>query len=397
MVALTTYLRKTSSGLLKSCFDDLEISLPGEIDWSSPDPALNKAVRAAVQKLDRNATATLVPTIDRLAAMSDEAGELALQGIVTDRVGLAANIGPHDRALWTYLNYPEEFRRAEETRFTDERRRTRTWEGFLTQKGLEVRLDAEAQEAFRTALGAVFTEGVVLVDIFERVRPTFEGVDCKLIQITIYREGWPSSALEFVEGDLVRQPRRPVSEASMTYEPETGVVEIVANNRDARDAILSQFAKNLLATEFLGGRLPRREFSLQVLKSPCKFQTDASDGIESVTLRMLRLMPTDAQGERLVLETTGKGARSIWSMSGDRFGQNDPLRGGWIVTMAKLVVQFHPVGDARRGKSMPLTITMPHGCDLKDQTAREQMIGAKYLRRWGLLVEDRDVDVIEHN
>ena len=46
---------------------------------------------------------------------------------------------------------------------------------------------------------------------------------------------------------------------------------------------------------------------------------------------------------------------------------------------------------------MPLTITMPHGCDLKDQTAREQMIGAKYLRRWGLLVEDRDVDVIEHN
>ena len=32
-----------------------------------------------------------------------------------------------------------------------------------------------------------------------------------------------------------------------------------------------------------------------------------------------------------------------------------------------------------------LTITMPHGCNLKEQTEAEQLIGEKYLRRWGIL------------
>jgi len=32
---------------------------------------------------------------------------------------------------------------------------------------------------------------------------------------------------------------------------------------------------------------------------------------------------------------------------------------------------------------------MPHGCNLKDQTEEEQLIGEKYLRRWGIL---NDVD-----
>ena len=30
---------------------------------------------------------------------------------------------------------------------------------------------------------------------------------------------------------------------------------------------------------------------------------------------------------------------------------------------------------------------MPNGCDLKDQTPEQEMIAAKYQRRWGLLEE----------
>jgi hypothetical protein len=28
---------------------------------------------------------------------------------------------------------------------------------------------------------------------------------------------------------------------------------------------------------------------------------------------------------------------------------------------------------------------MPHGCDLKDRTERERIVGEKYLQRWKLL------------
>ena len=104
-------------------------------------------------------------------------------------------------------------------------------------------------------------------------------------------------------------------------------------------------------------------------------------------------MPIDNVGERVTLECLRKADRTIWSMSAERFGANDPLAGGWVATQAKLSIKFHPKGDAKRGRTLPLTITMPHGCNLKDQTEEEQLIGEKYLRRWGILSGDGGVVV----
>ena len=99
-------------------------------------------------------------------------------------------------------------------------------------------------------------------------------------------------------------------------------------------------------------------------------------------------MPIDTVGERVTLECMRQATRTIWQMAQERFGTNNPLLGGWVVTQAKLTIRFHPEAGSGRGKTLPLTITMPHGCDLKDRTERERMIGDKYLRLWGML---RDV------
>jgi hypothetical protein len=41
-------------------------------------------------------------------------------------------------------------------------------------------------------------------------------------------------------------------------------------------------------------------------------------------------------------------------------------------------------------------VTMPHGCNLKDMTPQERLIGEKYLRVWGILKDDNDQgDVLE--
>jgi hypothetical protein len=125
-----------------------------------------------------------------------------------------------------------------------------------------------------------------------------------------------------------------------------------------------------------------------VLQRPFAFPTDAADGIESVRVNQLRLMPLDSVGERITIESMRQASRTIWDMARERFGANDPLAGGWVATQAKLTIRFHPDAESKRGRTLPLSITMPHGCNLKDQTEREQMIGDKYLRRWGIL---RDV------
>ena len=99
-------------------------------------------------------------------------------------------------------------------------------------------------------------------------------------------------------------------------------------------------------------------------------------------------MPLDTASQRLVLECMKDETGTIWQMSHSRLGANDPLTGGWRVTQVKFTIKFHPVAKESCGKKLPVTITMPHSCDLKDRTERERLIGEKYMTRWGLL---RDV------
>jgi hypothetical protein len=167
-----------------------------------------------------------------------------------------------------------------------------------------------------------------------------------------------------------------------------GVIEVVANDRESREDLVRVFSRDLLSSEFLKEKLPLRAYALDMLMSPFGFETDPADGIEEVRVKHLRLMPMDTTGERVVIECLRGTANTIWKMAEDRFGEANPLLGGWIITQAKLTIRFHPERGSRRGKTVPVTISMPSGCDLKDRTERERMIGDKYMRRWGMV---RDV------
>jgi hypothetical protein len=144
-------------------------------------------------------------------------------------------------------------------------------------------------------------------------------------------------------------------------------------------------ARDLLTTDFREQRIPLRRYDLSVLMRPFSFPTDPADGLESVRVNQLRLMPIDTTAERVTLECMRQSNATIWDMARERFQEANPLSGGWIVTQAKLTIRFHPDTGSRRGRTLPLTITMPHGCDLKDRTERERIVGNKYLRKWGIL------------
>ena len=322
---------------------------------------------------------------ERVSGLADDAGQTALYSVVENRETLDALANGHARALWMFLNAPVLFRRAEEVRYTDERRRGRSWDGFISPPNLDIRRDPASLDAFKASLRAHFGSNNVHVDIFDRCRPTFDGEDSEVVQIAIYREGLPDDFLAFDGATLVRRARRPVYEAALTHEQATGVIEVVASDRESREEIVRLMARDLLGIDYQNEKVPLRRYDLAILLRPFGFPTDPADGIESVEVKQLRLMPIDDVGERVTLECLRKADRTIWSMAADHFGAGDPLAGGWVATQAKLTIKFHPKGDAKRGRTLPLTITMPHGCNLKDQTEEEQLIGEKYLRRWGIL------------
>lgn len=389
MASVTSFIRNMPASSLQAYFDHTGIALPTTVDWTAPEPEVVRVALRAVDEMDDEAKARVLNDAERVSGLADDAGQTALYSVVDDRALLDVLANGHARSLWMFLNRPILFRHAEEVRFTDEKRRGRSWDGFIIEAGCTVSRDPVAIDAFKASLRTRFASAHVHVDVFERVRATFEGEDCDLVQITVYREGLPDDLLAFDDGgSLVRRAYRPVFEAAMTYEPATGVVEVVASDRESRAEMAMFLARDLLGVDFQNEKVPVRRYDLDVLLSPFEFPSDLEDGIERVDVRLLRLMPLDTVGERVTLECMAKAGRTIWSMAEERLGPDNPIDGGWVATQAKLAIKFHPKGDAKRGRTLPLTITMPHGCNLRDQTEEEQLIGEKYLRRWGILADD---------
>ncbi|MEG4644620.1 hypothetical protein VB636_17895 [Paracoccus sp. APAP_BH8] len=389
MTALSAFLRKTPGKALREYFDRPENGLPTEFDWLASDADLSGPLLGAIEKISRVQRDRISNDAERVHALSDEPGQAAIYSVAEAPALLDGLANPHARSLWMFLNAQDRFRHAEEVRFTEDRRRGRMWAGYMTDAGCVVQRDASARQAFVSAIKEFSGAAHAHVDIFDRVRTTHEGDECDLVQVTIYREGRPDDLLRFDDmGSLVRQAYRPVFEAAVTYEPATGGIEVIANDKATRSEIVKATVTNLLGIAFKENRLPLRCYDLSVLLAPYDFPVDPEDGIEGVEVRELRLMPIDDSDFRVTLEKPARADETIWTKAEERFGDRTPLSEGYVVTRAKIAVKLarRPGGDRRR--TLTLTITWPHGCDLKDRTATEQMIGEKYLRRWGILVDD---------
>lgn len=389
MTALSALLRKTPGGALREYFDRPEIGIPTEFDWTVAEAQLSGPLLTAIEEMSRVQRDRVLNDAERVTALADEPGQAALYSTAGDPVLLDSLANAHARSMWILLRAQDHFRHAEEVRYTEDHRRGRMWAGYMTEAGRVVQRDSVTRQAFVSAVKEFSGAANAHVDIFDRVRTTHEGDECDLVQVTIYREGRPDDLLRFDEkGALVRQAYRPVFEAAITYEPATGGIEVVAGDKETRLEIVKAAVTHLLGIEFTENRLPLRRYDLSVLLVPHDFPVDPEDGVEGVEVRELRLMPIDDSSRRVTLENMARADGTIWSMAEEMFDDRTPLRDGFVVTRARLVVKLAKRPGAERRRTLMLTITWPHGCDLKDRTATEQMIGEKYLRRWGILVDD---------
>jgi hypothetical protein len=387
MTKLSAFVRKTSSQLLQAYFDQTQVSMPGSIDWGSQEGKLAKPLLMAIDQMTPADHARVQADADRIADMTDQAGQVALNTVVTDREQFEKIKVGHDRALWVFLNNRPEFERAEEIRYADHYRRGAMWSGFVIEPGVDLNIDVAALARFKDALRTQLRSENIEIEHFQRVRVGYCGKEHHLTQMAIYSEGFPQDDLAFDGPDnLIRRSRRPVREAAMVYEQATGVIEVVGKEKDSRLDIARLAVRDLLGFDFKQNPLPLRRYDLAPLMRPNAFPVDPQDGIDSVKLKMLRLMPIDAPGERVTLECLSKSPHSIWEL-GARFSHADPLRSGFVCTQAELLIVFQPGAGSSKGSTLNLKITMPNGCNLKEQTPEQEMVADKYLRRWGLLEE----------
>jgi hypothetical protein len=262
------------------------------------------------------------------------------------------------------------------------------WSGYEGPKGVAPDTSGSALSTFKQTVLKVFGSLEAHCEIYRRTRPNFDQPESELYQLTLYHDDLPDTYLEFQERRLVRRHRRPVVEVSITYEPATGVIEVVASAGKFRDQLARIFADTILRQEIAAERIALRRFDLSLLLRPFDFPFDPADRIESVKLVLLRLHLMNNPARRFTLECPRRAKGTIWHQARDGLKHGEDLAAaGSVATRAALSVKFLPGVGTRRGETLTFNITVPNGSDLKGQTERQRLIGQRYLKDWGLVVE----------
>ncbi|ABC32276.1 conserved hypothetical protein [Hahella chejuensis KCTC 2396] len=386
MPIIRQFVRHASVEIMRDYFSRKRPPVDG-VDWTQDRSTLLHTLTQWVDTFTPEERVRLRVDMERVQQMSDEVGQAALLGAVRDVTKLKSLPSAQDRSLWTYLHESESFRHAEDIRYADQYRHGRNWSGYQVETGLRLRSDEMSLEVFKDRVRSLFGLGEkVKVDMFQRVLAAEDGGQSQVFQIMVYQEGLPDSYLEFEgENDIVSRIRRPISEHAIIYCESNGAVEVVAAKAERRDAIARAFTEALLARGVEAERTPLRRYDLEPLMANQTLTWDASDGIESVHLVMLKLKDLAGLG-RLQIETPAKSIMGLHEYAQEYFSEHSPLTsGGFVPTQAKLVIRFHPDNGSARSKTLPVRITLPNGCDLRSRTDKERLIGEKYLKRWGLL------------
>lgn len=384
MATIKQFIRRVPSPLLRAHFARIGLLMPDDFDWGAASDLLARRIVAVLDDYHGDPLERFRLDVDRVAHMSDEVGDGVLYATCADRSTLDAHSSSHARAYDAFLNRSAEFMRAEEARFADEKRRGRTWAAFVAESNLSVQREAGCLKAFEDEVASLFGTGRVEAEVCDRSRRRHDKPDALLVQVTLYIEDRPNDLRSFREGRVTYLTYRPVHEAAITYEPATGAIEVVARARDHRPALAKLFAQHLLATH-AGSPVAVRRYRLDHLRKHQDFPSQPEHLIDRVDLKTMHLMPFAAEGERITLELLRKADGTIWELAERRLAGGVGALQHYVVKRVTLTVRFKARQGAGRPRVLPITITADAGCNLKDCTEQERLVGEKYLRDWDIL------------
>lgn len=357
------------------------------VDWDADAPSVRKAMLSAASKLNGEALGTLRTSAQRLNALTDELGQSILRNVVhDDELQKYYELeNEHDRVIWLFLADRRRFREVEHWWYVDTNRQSRIWDAFEGPSGLEPSQEADHLEEFKQNVLEQFrSAGKVKVEIYTRENSEEDDQPNETIQVLVYREALPTTQLEFEDDDVVSKVVRQVREVALTYQPKTGCIEIVAEGKENRKAVAKIFAQTLLKSPISGENIPLKQYEIQKLLKATILSTDPEDGIEFAKVTLLKVARLNSANS-VTLQVSPKEDRTIYEIAEAYFGEHNPLQSGFSLKAARISVRFRPDDQDPRGRMLHVNIRDPNGCDLKEKTQKERVIGDKYLREWGIV------------
>ena len=389
-VKIKKFIRDTPEEDLRSFLDGYDLDLPKDFKWQKDSKKYHPQLFNSIWNVKDEHQPNLFEIIERIHEMIDELGQAALQSqpLIASNDNFHNLKSDHARCLWAIQNHPLEFQKAEFCASSDYKRKSREWSSFIAPQGREVHASKENIEEFKQlALEQFNISKKIKVDLFDRIKIDYNSKEIVVFQLVAYHDGLHKSIQTFEQEEVVTKFISSVNEFSISYEPHSGIIEVISDSKENRGKLAKAFANAFLKSKDDIGEIMIKKYDLSKLRSAYDFmkEVDATDLIDEVKVTMLKLGTASGKSST-TLEAPFTSQSTIYEFAAKSFASNNPLQNpAFEIRRAKLSIRFKSTDKKPRGELLHVAITNPNGCDLKDRSEKQKMIGNKYLERWGLM------------
>jgi hypothetical protein len=377
-----TFLRQVSNHLLQEFFDERnELS---EIPWLTQGETEINLINDAWQALPASQWSEIDKVFQAIHEMACEAGVKAIREEGSfHNLNLATALEQqknfYDKAMWTYLAYPNIFNVASLFVSADHLP-NRYW---VRHKNLPRKTPKTSAQVCRE-----------LADALSEFYRTEQGRGHRCTVETYLRGGrqhyffaypddYPDTYIGHDDdtGAFVKRPQKRAFEVVFVYDALTGAFDLHAQgDRGVRARLLYIFCDVILGENALPEQPGDHPYELNALLSgDRRFATDPADGIEEVRVCELRLA---FGGRRITLAADPqRGVQDVFDMMAECLSAECLHNTLMNVTRAEFQFRFAAKGY-ERPKHFAFSVSFPNSSNLKSLKEDQRLLAEKYLKRW---------------
>lgn len=382
------FIRNTPENDLKAfLIDDNFIEIPEDFKWDNKNKKYHASLFDIVWNCEEVKKQNLFDIIDRVNSMSDESGQNALCSLIGENTDFLEKKSDQARCLWVHKNYPEKFKIAEYFASCDNKRKSNKWNSFSGPTNRDIDQSEENIAKFRELVLKRFNISKQLqIDFRPRSKKDGDGNEFEVYNLMAFYDDLPKSIQAFDQDKLVTKYFSPAKDFAISYEPKSGLIEVISSLKDNREFLARQFANIFLKTENDKFEIRLKKYDISKFKSRQDLMKDIDlkDGIQNIKVTLIQLNPLNGKGSNII-QSSFLDEEDIYEKGKNWFSNNNPLNGSFEIKKVRLSIKFKPDNKNTRGKLIHVNITEPNGCDLKDRTDKEKIIGNKYLEKWKIV------------
>ncbi len=353
-----------------------------------------KAMEDALSAIDVTRRQKIEEIAERIVLLTDGAGQDVIEGFSgnifdeSDREDFAALRNQYQRALWLYVNEPNLFKEALDSRQADIfRQSVSCYSGFIAPTALSVITDKTIQDIFHQNIAQQLGCGIdaVAIQIFKRLRPdTQTGEDVDLYQISIHYNRPPEIMDCVQDSELVPQEIIRAVSSHITYEPATGHLEVLSKDTSGREILARIVADLLLQSPISGDKIPIKQYDYQSLTAPRNFEL-AGENISSVKVTELGYRISN---QTLLVKIWAKNPDDIYTAAKSLISPTFDFRQHHL-TYVKLCICLKKIGKDR-ARTITILLRDDNKCNIKTKREKDRALCDRLLAKWNLVKEIGD-------